>query len=120
MEETYVTEEDSLIYMVIAALILIAITITIILAPFVEAQEISDCGFYIENGTCEEMAGLCGTQVTALVKSLNYGLQEELEICEEKLEKDRFNKPITIISVLLAVILLWLRTKEWIKRKKVN
>lgn len=56
-------------------------------------------------------------QVIELLKQANFGLQDELLICEEKLKNNQMNIYVTYFAVALAVILALWKTVEIIKRR---
>lgn len=88
---------------------------TMIASSFVRAEDFTQCGFYIENGTCEAMTDRCKTEVTEMLKGMNYRLQGELEQCEKEIGKGGFSKIVTLISVSLLIFFL---VRDSIRRRK--
>lgn len=53
-----------------------------------------------------------------LLKGMNYGLSEELAVCEEKLTKHNFNKTAVYISVIISLILIIWKTTDVINARR--
>lgn len=55
--------------------------------------------------------------IIEMLKAMNYGLGEELDVCQAKLDKANINKYIMIFSVIIALILIIWKTSEVINAR---
>jgi hypothetical protein len=56
--------------------------------------------------------------VVEMLKQMNFGLGEELDECQAKLNKANWNKNIIIVSVLIAFILIIWKTVDIINARR--
>lgn len=77
-------------------------------------RDILDNTFIITN---EDVSG-DAYMIIDMLKGMNYGLAEELDTCQEKLDKANINKYITIFSVIIALLLIIWKTFDVANSKK--
>ena len=107
--------------LIILAICGVIILFSLIVVSSRELDYIKECSFYIPNATCEEMVNVCNTEATFILRDANKGLGIEIDECRldlEKSQKNRIDKLVLLISILLNIFLLILRTKDNIKKRK--
>lgn len=56
--------------------------------------------------------------IRQMLANMNFGLQEELEVCEAELSSNKFSRNITYVSLAIAVSLAIWKTSDIFRGKK--
>lgn len=74
---------------------------------------ITNCSFYMQNGTCEQMFYKCSSDAIEMFKNANLGLQADLNKCTTQLNDSLNNisssgtyKLMTWLAIIIAILLL--------------